>query len=95
LSTTHKAFGDAFAGIASREQQKRASDAFSKFGEAHRQIEKYAHTLLATVKPMISDLNTHLTKAIPDTELTIRKYGDIKFEYLVIISHFKFFKHFK
>jgi hypothetical protein len=83
LSTTHKAFGDTFAAIASREQQKRASDAFSKFGEAHRQIEKYAHKLLETVKPMINDLNTYLSKAIPDSQLTIRKYGDIKFEYLV------------
>lgn len=31
---------------------------------------------------MISDLNTYLTKAIPDTKLTIQKYADIKFEYL-------------
>ena len=33
---------------------------------------------------MLSDLNTYLTKAIPDTKLTIQKYADIKFEYLVI-----------
>ncbi len=32
---------------------------------------------------MISDLNTFLTKAIPDTRLTIEKYADAKFEYLV------------
>ena len=32
---------------------------------------------------MISDLNTYLTKAIPDTRLTIEKYADAKFEYLV------------
>ena len=32
---------------------------------------------------MISDLNTYLTKAIPDTRLTIKKYADAKFEYLV------------
>lgn len=31
---------------------------------------------------MISDLNTYLSKAIPDTKLTIQKYADIKFEYL-------------
>ncbi len=35
---------------------------------------------------MISDLNTYLTKAIPDTRLTIKKYADAKFEYLV--GHF-------
>jgi hypothetical protein len=82
LSSTHKAFGDCFASIASREQQKKASESFIKFGEAHRQIDKYAHGLLKTLKPMISDLNTYLTKAIPDTRLTIQKYADVKFEYL-------------
>ncbi len=32
---------------------------------------------------MIDDLNTFLTKVIPDTRLTIEKYADAKFEYLV------------
>jgi hypothetical protein len=32
---------------------------------------------------MIADLTTFLTKAIPDTRLTIEKYADAKFEYLV------------
>ncbi len=90
LSSTHKAFGDIFASIGSREQQKKASEAFVKFGESHRQIDKYAHSLLATLKPMISDLNTYLTKAIPDTRLTIQKYADVKFEYLVGDWLFKF-----
>ncbi|KAB5517559.1 hypothetical protein PHYPO_G00168530 [Pangasianodon hypophthalmus] len=41
------------------------------------------HTeLLKTIKPMLHDLNTYLHKAIPDTKLTIRKYLDVKFEYL-------------
>ncbi|MGH0133556.1 UNVERIFIED_CONTAM: hypothetical protein FKN15_027097 [Acipenser sinensis] len=31
---------------------------------------------------MLHDLNTYLNKAIPDTKLTIRKYLDVKFEYL-------------
>jgi hypothetical protein len=35
---------------------------------------------------MIADLNTYLTKAIPDTKLTIEKYADAKFEYLVGFS---------
>ena len=35
---------------------------------------------------MISDLNTYLNKAVPDTRLTIKKYLDVKFEYLVGIS---------
>lgn len=32
---------------------------------------------------MLSDLNTYLNKAVPDTKLTIKKYADVKFEYLV------------
>ena len=35
------------------------------------------------VVQMLHDLNTYLHKAIPDTKLTIRKYLDVKFEYLV------------
>jgi len=82
LAHTHRNFGDAFANIGAREPQFKASEAFTKFGEAHRQIDRYAITLLRTVKPMIADLNTYLTKAIPDTRLTIEKYADAKFEYL-------------
>lgn len=52
LSTCHKAFGDVFASIGAREQQLKASEAFTKFGEAHRQIDKFAHALLKTIKPV-------------------------------------------
>lgn len=38
---------------------------------------------LDRVWQMLHDLNTYLHKAIPDTKLTIRKYLDVKFEYLV------------
>ncbi|VDL98095.1 unnamed protein product [Schistocephalus solidus] len=31
---------------------------------------------------MVADLNTFLTKAIPDTKLTVKRYLDVKFEYL-------------
>ncbi|CAF4167667.1 unnamed protein product [Rotaria sp. Silwood2] len=78
LAHTHRNFGDAFANIGAREPQFKASEAFTKFGEAHRQIDRHAITLLRTVKPMIADLNTYLTKAIPDTKLTIEKYADAK-----------------
>lgn len=44
---------------------------------------------------MISDLNTYLNKAVPDTRLTIKKYLDAKFEYLVgeVMIHFIEFLH--
>ncbi|MCJ8749348.1 hypothetical protein PDJAM_G00175270, partial [Pangasius djambal] len=76
------AFGDVFSVIGVREPQAAASEAFVKFAEAHRNIEKYGIQLLKTIKPMLHDLNTYLHKAIPDTKLTIRKYLDVKFEYL-------------
>ncbi|XP_078286520.1 PRKCA-binding protein [Rhinoraja longicauda] len=82
LSQTHRAFGNVFSVIGVREPQAAASEAFVKFAEAHRNIEKFGIRLLKTVKPMLSDLNTYLHKAIPDTKLTIKKYLDVKFEYL-------------
>lgn len=82
LSQTHKDFGDVFSRIGVREPLANASDAFTKFGAAHRSMEKYAVETLKKLKPMISDLNTYLTKAVPDTRLTIKKYLNAKFEYL-------------
>ncbi|XP_028311925.1 PRKCA-binding protein [Gouania willdenowi] len=82
LSQTHRAFGDVFSVIGVREPQAAASEAFVKFADAHRNIEKYGIQLLKTIRPMLHDLNTYLHKAIPDTKLTIRKYLDVKFEYL-------------
>uniref|UniRef100_A0A8C6LR21 PRKCA-binding protein n=1 Tax=Nothobranchius furzeri TaxID=105023 RepID=A0A8C6LR21_NOTFU len=84
LSQTHRAFGDVFSIIGVREPQAAASEAFVKFADAHRSIEKYGIQLLKTIKPMLHDLNTYLHKAIPDTKLTIRKYLDVKFEYLAM-----------
>ncbi|MGH0137023.1 UNVERIFIED_CONTAM: hypothetical protein FKN15_025457, partial [Acipenser sinensis] len=84
LSQTHRAFGDVFSVIGVREPQAAASEAFVKFAEAHRNIEKFGIRLLKTLKPMLHDLNTYLNKAIPDTKLTIRKYLDVKFEYLAL-----------
>uniref|UniRef100_A0A8C2ER22 PRKCA-binding protein n=1 Tax=Cyprinus carpio TaxID=7962 RepID=A0A8C2ER22_CYPCA len=84
LSQTHRAFGDVFSVIGVREPQAAASEAFVKFAEAHRNMEKFGIQLLKTIKPMLHDLNTYLNKAIPDTKLTIRKYLDVKFEYLAL-----------
>ncbi|XP_026718048.1 PRKCA-binding protein isoform X4 [Athene cunicularia] len=85
LSQTHRgkeSFGDVFSVIGVREPQPAASEAFVKFADAHRNIEKFGIHLLKTIKPMLTDLNTYLNKAIPDTRLTIKKYLDVKFEYL-------------
>ena len=56
LAHTHRNFGDAFANIGAREPQFKASEAFTKFGEAHRQIDRHAITLLRTVKPVFIEI---------------------------------------
>jgi hypothetical protein len=58
LGDIHRSFGDAFANIGAREPQIKASEAFTQFGEAHRQTDRYAKTLIQTVKPVRN--KTHL-----------------------------------
>ncbi|XP_073961034.1 PRKCA-binding protein-like isoform X4 [Choristoneura fumiferana] len=82
LLQTYKSLGDIFSSIGVREPQARASEAFSKFGHYHRLLERDGIKMLKALKPILSDMGTYLTKAIPDTKLTIRKYADTKFEYL-------------
>ncbi|XP_058796680.1 PRKCA-binding protein isoform X2 [Phymastichus coffea] len=82
LFQIYKIFGDAFASMGVKEPQPRASEAFTKFAEQHRQMEKLGIDMLKTIKPVLSDLETYLIKAIPDTRMTISKYADAKFEYL-------------
>uniref|UniRef100_T1L3I8 PRKCA-binding protein n=1 Tax=Tetranychus urticae TaxID=32264 RepID=T1L3I8_TETUR len=82
MCQVYKAFGDVFAEIGVREPNPSASEAFSKFGETHRSIEKQSIEMLQNLKPVLNDLHTFLYKAIPDTKLTIKKYADVKFEYL-------------
>lgn len=77
-----KQLGDVFAGLAVREPQPRASEAFRLFAEQHRNMEKNATDMIKKVKPVLSDMGTYLYKAIPDTRLTVKKYADAKFEYL-------------
>lgn len=65
-----------------KEPQQTASETFRVFSEMHRSMEKDGLKMLKAVKPVLSDLGTYLTKAIPDTKLTIRRYADAKFTYL-------------
>lgn len=50
--TYHTAFGDVFSVIGVREPQPAASEAFVKFADAHRSIEKFGIRLLKTIKPV-------------------------------------------
>lgn len=52
LQQAVKAMGDVFAGLAVREPQPRASEAFRLFGEQHRNMEKTGHDMVKKVKPV-------------------------------------------
>jgi len=82
MAQLHKDLGDIFASIGVRELQPKSSEAFAVFADCHRGFGKSGMEFLKKVKPMLSDLNTYLTKVIPDTKLTLKKYVDAKFEYL-------------
>lgn len=82
LNHVYKEFGDVFTEIGCREKQPEAGEAFRLFGETHRLFEKYGLEMLNSIRVMLGNLDTYISKAIPDTRLTIKKYEDIKFEYL-------------
>ncbi|XP_065579662.1 PRKCA-binding protein-like isoform X3 [Artemia franciscana] len=82
LLQVFKEFGDIFSKMGVKELQQRASESFTKFGEAHRTLWKLGIQSLKTLKPILTDIGTFLHKAIPDIRLTIKKYADVKFEYL-------------
>lgn len=44
--------GNVFAGLAVREPQPRASEAFRLFGEQHRNMEKVGSEMIKKVKPV-------------------------------------------
>ncbi|KHN71411.1 PRKCA-binding protein, partial [Toxocara canis] len=75
-------FGDLFCEVAARESSSAANQAFLAFGEAHRSIDKQMLKVVRSLHPIVRDLNTFVEKAIPDTKLTLKKYLDVKFEYL-------------
>ena len=53
LEQAVKAMGDVFSGLAVREPQPRASEAFRLFGEQHRNMEKVGSEVIKKIKPVI------------------------------------------
>lgn len=82
LNHVYREFGNVFTEISCYEKQPEAVGAFRMFGETHRLFEKYGHEMLNSVRSILGNLDTYIEKAIPDTKLTIKKYEDVKFEYL-------------
>lgn len=52
LLQTYKSIGDIFAAIGVREPQARASEAFTKFGQYHRLLERDGIKMLKALKPV-------------------------------------------
>jgi hypothetical protein len=46
-------------------------------------LAAFGQTATNNMMTVIRDFATFLTKAVPDTKLTLKKYADAKFEYLV------------
>ncbi|XGW25505.1 hypothetical protein V3C99_006713 [Haemonchus contortus] len=82
ISHCQKDFGDIFCELAAHESHANANEAFTVFGEAHRQLSKKQSDSLKNLRPLIADLVTYVDKVIPDTQLTLKKYLDVKYEYL-------------
>ncbi|KAG5444475.1 PRKCA-binding protein [Clonorchis sinensis] len=82
LSRIYAGLADVFSEIGVKEPMLRTSEAFTQFGTTHRSMERFSIEMLKKIKPIIADLSTFLRKVIPDTRLTIKKYLDVKFEYL-------------
>ncbi|WKY07139.1 hypothetical protein Q1695_006948 [Nippostrongylus brasiliensis] len=82
ISHFQKEFGDIFCELAAHESHANANAAFSVFGEAHRQLSKKQSDSLKNLRPLIADLVTYVDKVVPDTQLTLKKYLDVKYEYL-------------
>ena len=51
-----------------------------------RQLERGGAEFVRKASAVVGDFNTFLVRAIPDMRLTVNKYLDAKFEYLVFIS---------
>lgn len=83
LTESHRDFGKVFSNIGVYETQQNASVAFTNFGQAHKTMAEEGMKFIKKVGPMLRDLSTFLLKAVPDTKLTLKKYSDAKFEFLV------------
>ncbi|VDL69805.1 unnamed protein product [Nippostrongylus brasiliensis] len=45
-------------------------------------LKKMKSDSLKNLRPLIADLVTYVDKVVPDTQLTLKKYLDVKYEYL-------------
>ncbi|KAI1701357.1 arfaptin-like domain-containing protein [Ditylenchus destructor] len=82
ISLAQDSFGSAFCEAASRETATEDQELFAALGECHKAFRKEQANLVSKMDNLITQLQNYATKAIPDTQKSIRKYLDAKFEYL-------------
>ncbi|EGT58486.1 hypothetical protein CAEBREN_28583 [Caenorhabditis brenneri] len=82
VADCQKEFGSIFCDLAAHEKQQTANEAFSAFGDKHRMIAKKQSESAVPLQKMVSDLQVYIDHVVPDTRLTIKKYLDVKYEYL-------------
>ncbi|KJH52228.1 Arfaptin-like domain protein, partial [Dictyocaulus viviparus] len=75
-------FGNVFCVLAAHEAHGNANETFTIFGEAHRNLSKKQSDSIKNLRPLVADLLTFVNKVVPDTQLTLKKYLDVKYEYL-------------
>lgn len=76
LAKIHKEFGDIFAEIGVREPQPAACEAFTIFGEAHRNMEKNGVKLLKILKP-VSEFSVVLIRVLKQTLMAFCRFSPI------------------
>ncbi|KAL7672140.1 hypothetical protein ACOME3_007034 [Neoechinorhynchus agilis] len=82
LFEAHRALGDALSDMGARDPQKSASSAFTRFGDAHRQVAKKEDGIVKVLHQSVDYLELFCRAVIPDVRMTLEKYSYAKFEYL-------------
>ncbi|GMS95619.1 hypothetical protein PENTCL1PPCAC_17794 [Pristionchus entomophagus] len=82
IAEMQKVFGDAFCEVGAHESEVTVAEALTQFGNSHRLLEKRQEEAVKQLTPLVRDLSTYVEHAVPDTQLTVKKYLDVKYEYL-------------
>ncbi|XP_065184918.1 PRKCA-binding protein-like [Sycon ciliatum] len=82
LATIHRDMADVFYQLAPQERQTEVSSSFMLVASKLRKIADNVDECIQKCLQTLESVHTLLSKALPDTQLTVNKYADKKFEYL-------------
>lgn len=74
--------GYIFSDISCHDTNDTAQDSFRLVAESHQFFGLSTEKLVQDMDRVIEKIQTFITKIIPDTKVTLKKYLDNKFEYL-------------